>query len=116
MFSFKQRLVLIEAYGSTSQNNVLQKCYMSDSQLALHLCMTVALAILPPKNIINCFDQLCLLIRNEYLGDVDNKRDYFEETYIDRLSKSLWARTNKQQGRYLTYIVQENVSSTHPTL
>ena len=81
-----------------TQNNALQKCYMSDSQFALHLCMTVTLSILPPKNIINCFDQLCLLIRNEYLGDVDNKRDYFEETYIDRLSKSLWARTNKQQG------------------
>ena len=50
--------------------------------------MIAALAFLPPQDAINSFDELCVVIRNQYDGDADEMLDYFEDTYIGRFRRN----------------------------
>ena len=84
----------------------LQERYMNEPQLSLQLGMIAALAFLPPQDVVNSFDQLCVVIRNQYNEDADEVLDYFEDTYIGRFRRNaprspplfpieLWNRFNQ---------------------
>ena len=108
---------------------------MNDPKSGLQLHMIAALAFVPPQDVVNSFDALCLVIRNQYDGDADEVLDYFENTYIGRFLRNaprrpplfpieLWNRfhrTAEELPRTNNNIeawrnsFQANVSSTHPT-
>ena len=46
--------------------------------------MIAALAFLPPQDVVNSFDELSVVIRNQYDGDADKVLDYLEDTYVGR--------------------------------
>ena len=50
--------------------------------------MIAALAFVPPHDVGNSFDELCVVIRNQYDGDADKVLDYFENTYIGRFRRN----------------------------
>ena len=50
--------------------------------------MIAASVILPPQDVINSFDELCVVTRNQYDGDVDEMLNYFEGTYIGRFRRN----------------------------
>ena len=113
----------------------LQECYINNPQFGLQLRMIAALVFVPPQDVVNSFDELCVVIRNHYDGDVDEVLDYFEDTYIGRFPRNapqrppffpieLWNmfnRTAEELPRTNNSIeawhnsFQANVSSTHPT-
>ena len=60
----------------------LQERYMNDLEFGLQLRMIAALTFAPPQDMVNFFDELCVVIRNQYDGDADEVLDYFEDTCI----------------------------------
>ena len=55
---------------------------MNDPQFSLQLRMIAALALVAPQDVVNSFDELCVVIRNQYDGDAHKVLDYFGDTYI----------------------------------
>ena len=108
---------------------------MNDPQFGLQLRMIAALAFLPSQDVVNSFDELCVVTRNQYDGDADEVLDYFEDTYVGCFCRNaprrlplfpieLWNmfnRTAEELPRTNNNIeawrngFQANVSSTHPT-
>ena len=97
--------------------------------------MIAALAFVPPHDVVNSFDELYVVIRNQYDGDAGKVLNYFEDIYIGRFRRNaprrppffpmvLWNmlnRTAEELPRTNNNIeawhnsFQANVSSTHPT-
>ena len=50
--------------------------------------MIAALSFLPPQDVVNSFDELCVVIRNQYDGDAAEVLDYFEDTCIGRFRRN----------------------------
>lgn len=48
------------------QRAVFQKCYMPDSQFAIHLRMTATLAFVPPNDVINYFNELSFYLKSVF--------------------------------------------------
>ena len=61
---------------------------MNDAEYGLPLRMIAALAFFPPQDVVNSFEELCVVIRNQYDGDADEVLDYFEDTYIGRFRRN----------------------------
>ena len=51
--------------------------------------MIAALALVSPQNVVNSFDELCVVIRNQYHGDADEVPDYFVNTYMGRFRRNV---------------------------
>ena len=66
------------------QNNGLQERYVEDVEFAPYMRMVVALAFVPPQDVITSFDLLCDKIRLTYGDDADRILGYFEDNYIRR--------------------------------
>ena len=66
------------------QQSGLQERYINDPEFNLHLRMISVLAFAPPNHVQNSFDQLPVLIRNQYGNGVDGVLDYFEDNYVGR--------------------------------
>ena len=60
----------------------LQVQYNNDQWFALHLRMIPALAFIPPNNIVDAFERLTDLIRNQCGDATDGVLDNFEDSYI----------------------------------
>ena len=97
--------------------------------------MIAALAVVPPQDVVNYFDELCFVIQNQHDGDADKVFDYFEDTYIggflrnvprrpplfpielrnmlNRTAEELSRTNNKIETWHNS--LQANVSSTHST-
>ena len=60
----------------------LQVRYMADDEFSLRVRMIGALALVPPNNVIDSFDNLAQDIRNDYGQDMDDILDYFEDNYV----------------------------------
>ena len=74
---------------------------MNDPQFSLQLSMIAALAFVPPQDVVNSFDEHCVVIQNQYDGDADEVLDYFDDTYNDCFRKNA----------FISYRVMENVQS-----
>ena len=104
-------------------------------EFGLQLRIIAALSFVPPKDVVNSFEELCVVIRNQYDGDADEVLDYFEDTYIGRFRRNasrrpplfhieLWnmshrtaedlPRTNNNIEAWHNSF-QANVSFPHPT-
>ena len=66
----------------------LQVQYNNDQEFALHLRMIPALAFIPPNDVVDAFERLTDLIRNQYGDATDGVLDYFEDTYIGRFRRN----------------------------
>ena len=53
---------------------------MNDSQFGLQFLIIAALAFVPPHDVVNSYDELCVDIRSEYDRDADKVLDYFKDT------------------------------------
>ena len=118
------------------QHAGLQECYMNDPQFGLHLRIIAALAFVHPQDVVNFFDELCAIIRNQYDGDADEVPDYFKDTCMgcfrritprlppllfpielwnmfNRTAKELPQTNNNIEACHNSF--QANVSYTHPT-
>ena len=113
----------------------LQERYMNDSQFGLLLRMIAALAFVPLQDVLNSFDEICIVIRNQNDRDADEVLDYFKDTYIGRFNRNaprrpplfpiellnMFNQTAEELPRTNNNIeawhnsFQANVSSTHPT-
>ena len=60
----------------------LRKRYMNDPQFGSQSCMIATLGFVPPQDLVNSFDELCVVIRNHYDGDVEERPYYFKDSYI----------------------------------
>ena len=47
------------------------------------------LAFVPPHDVANSFDELYVVIRNQYDEDADEELDYFEDIYIGRFRRNV---------------------------
>ena len=81
----------------------LQERYMNDPQFSLQLSMIAALAFVPPQDVVNSFDEHCVVIQNQYDGDADEMLDYFDDTYNDCF----------RRNAFISYRVMEHVQSNH---
>ena len=70
------------------QRAALQELYMNNPQFGLQLRIIAALAFAPPQDVINSFDELCVVIQNQYDEDADEMLDYFVDTYIGRFRRN----------------------------
>ena len=61
---------------------------MNEPEFGLQLRMITALAFLPPQDVVNSFDELCVVILNQYDGDADEMLHYFEDIYIGRFCRN----------------------------
>ena len=61
---------------------------MNNAEYGLSLRMIAALAFLPPQDVVNSFEEFCVVIRNQYDGDADEVLNYFEDTYIGRFRRN----------------------------
>lgn len=97
--------------------------------------MIAAAAFVPPQDVIDAFEQVADLIRNEYQAAADDILDYFEDTYIGRFRRNaprapamfpvnvwnMFHRTHEELPRTNNNIegwhnvFQAHMSSTHPT-
>ena len=50
--------------------------------------MIPALAFIPPNDVVDGFERLTDLIRNQYGDATDGVLDYFEDTYIGRFKRN----------------------------
>ena len=50
--------------------------------------MIAASVVLPHQDVINSFEELCVVTRNQYDGDADEMLNYFEGTYIGRFRRN----------------------------
>ena len=50
--------------------------------------MIPALAFIPPNDVVDAFERLTDLIRNQYGDATDGVLDYFEDTYIGRFRRN----------------------------
>ena len=64
------------------------------------------LSLRAPQDVVNSFDVLCVVIRNQYDGDADEVLDYFENTYIGR-----FLRNAPPTSSLVSYRVMEQVPS-----
>ena len=64
------------------QHTTLQERLERSQHTGLPLRMIAALAFMPPQDMVNSFDELCVVIRDQYDGDPDEVLDYFGDTYI----------------------------------
>lgn len=113
----------------------LQERYNNDANLANDLRMLAALAFVPPNDVIGCFEEVVLNIRNTHGDDLNEVIAYIENNYIgmardgDRraptFSIELWnmfhrtfdelPRTNNSiEGWHRSF--QATVGINHPTL
>ena len=65
-----------------------QECYMSDPEFGLQFRLIAALAFVPPQDVANSFDQLFVVIRNQYDGDADKVLSYFVDTNIGHFRRN----------------------------
>ena len=86
--------VIFSICRQTIQNNGLQERYVEDAEFALHMHMVVALAFVPPQDVIASYviDLLCHQICLTYGDDADRVLDYFEDNYIGRFQSSAQCR------------------------
>ena len=78
--------------GKHIQQSELQERYINDPEFALNLRMISALAFVPPNDVQNSFDQLAVLIHNQYGNGADGVLDYFKDNYVARF------RVNARRG------------------
>ena len=76
---------------------------MNDPQFSLQLSMIAALAFVPPQDVVNSFDEHCVVIQNQYDGDADEVLNYFDDTYNDCF----------RRNAFISYRVREHVQSNH---
>ena len=62
---------------------------MNDPQSGLQLRMITDLALVPPQDVVNSLDELCIVIRNQYHGDADEALDYTEDTYFGSFRRNV---------------------------
>ena len=67
---------------------VQERC-MNDPQSGLQLRMITDLALVPPQDVVNSLDELCIVIRNQYHGDADEALDYTEDTYFGSFRRNV---------------------------
>ena len=53
--------------------------------------MIAASAVVPPQNMVNCFDKFCVAIWNQCDVDAGEVLDYFEDTYTKWWSEVKWS-------------------------
>lgn len=70
------------------QNVGLQTVYAEDEDFAFNLRLLVALAFLPPNDIVNAFEELLTTdffnedVDSEYSAEIQNLVTYFQSTYV----------------------------------
>ena len=47
-----------------------------------------ALALVTLQNVVNSFNEFCVVIQNQYDGDADGVLDYFDNTYMGRFRRN----------------------------
>ena len=50
--------------------------------------MIPALGFIPPNDVVDAFERLTDVIRNQYADETDGLLDYFEDTYIGRFRRN----------------------------
>ena len=66
----------------------LQDRYLNEPELSLHLRMVLALAFVPPVDVVESFERLHDLLREAYGDNLDEVLEYFENTYIGRFRRN----------------------------
>ena len=77
---------------------------MNDHEFGLQLRMIAALAFVPSQDVVNSFDEFCVVIQNQYDRDADEVLDYFEDTYIGRFRRNAPPTPSFISNRVMEYI------------